>query len=78
MPLGPDRKLREPDIVVRPYPMRSSAEPKILFFDVETKQCAIVLHGRMVKAKAVLDAARRWMVPPFSPFRASSIRPSFC
>jgi hypothetical protein len=43
--LGPERKPRHTDIVARPYPMRSSAIPHLLFFDLATKHYAIILKG---------------------------------
>jgi Cellulase (glycosyl hydrolase family 5)/Glycoside hydrolase family 5 C-terminal domain len=52
--LNHKREFPERDIVARPYPIRSSAEPKLLFFDIETKHCAIVLHGQMEKAATVI------------------------
>jgi Cellulase (glycosyl hydrolase family 5) len=46
--LGPDRKPRNVDAVARPYPMRSSAEPTRIFFDIDSKYAAIVLKGKVV------------------------------
>jgi uncharacterized membrane protein HdeD (DUF308 family) len=46
--LGPNRKPRNIDVVARPYPMRSSAEPTFLFFDIESKYACIILRGKVV------------------------------
>lgn len=46
--LGPDRKPRNVDAVARPYPMRSSAEPALIFFDIDSKYAAIILKGKVV------------------------------
>jgi uncharacterized membrane protein HdeD (DUF308 family) len=46
--LGPDRKPRNVDAVARPYPMRSSAEPTLIFFDIDSKYASIVLKGKVV------------------------------
>ena len=46
--LGPDRKPRNVDAVARPYPMRSSAEPTLIFFDIDSKYAAIILNGKVV------------------------------
>lgn len=46
--LGPNRRPRNIDIVARPYPMRSSAEPTHLFFDVDSKYASITLKGKVV------------------------------
>ena len=39
------------DVVTRPYPMRSSAKPYALFFDVDSKYAAIILKGKVVSEK---------------------------
>lgn len=49
--LGPDRKPRNMDVVSRPYPMRSSAEPTELFFDIESKYAVIGLTGDVISDK---------------------------
>lgn len=49
--LGPERRPRNMDVVARPYPMRSSAKPYALFFDVDSKYAAIVLKGKVVSEK---------------------------
>ena len=46
--LGPNRKPRNIDVVARPYPMRSSAEPSLLFFDVDSKYASIILKGPVI------------------------------
>jgi uncharacterized membrane protein HdeD (DUF308 family) len=46
--LGPDRKPRNVDAVARPYPMRSSAEPTLVFFDIDSKYASIILKGKVV------------------------------
>jgi len=45
--LGPERKPRNVDAVARPYPMRSSAEPILIFFDIDSKYASIVLKGKV-------------------------------
>jgi hypothetical protein len=36
-------------VMARPYPLRSSAEPTLLFFDIESKYAAIILSGNVIK-----------------------------
>ena len=52
--LGPNRKPRHIDIVARPYPQYSSAEPHLLFFDLNSKYCVIVLKGPVVEAPTII------------------------
>ncbi|HEY7572584.1 MAG TPA: cellulase family glycosylhydrolase [Nitrososphaeraceae archaeon] len=52
--LGPERKPRHIDIVARPYPQYSSAEPHLLFFDLKSKYCVIVLEGLAVEAPTII------------------------
>jgi uncharacterized membrane protein HdeD (DUF308 family) len=52
--LGPNRTPRNLDAVARPYPMRSSAEPVLLFFDIESKYATIILKGKVVEAPTVI------------------------
>jgi uncharacterized membrane protein HdeD (DUF308 family) len=52
--LGPNRTPRNLDAVARPFPMRSSAEPVVLFFDIESKYATIVLKGKVVEAPTVI------------------------
>jgi len=52
--LGPGRRPRNPDVVARPYPMRSSAKPTLLFFDLASKYATVVLEGKVVDAPTIL------------------------
>ena len=52
--LGPHHEFRQRDVVVRPYPMRSSAEPTLLLFDIGTKHCVIALQGSTVSAATII------------------------
>lgn len=52
--LGPERKPRHLDIAARPYPQYSSAEPQLLFFDLKSKYCVIVLKGLAVEAPTLI------------------------
>jgi hypothetical protein len=52
--LGPDRKPRHIDIEARPYPQYSSAEPDLLFFDLKSKYCVIILKGLAVEAPTLI------------------------
>ena len=52
--LGPNRTPRNLDVVARPYPMRGSAEPVLLFFDIESKYATIILKGKVVEAPTVI------------------------
>jgi uncharacterized membrane protein HdeD (DUF308 family) len=52
--LGPNRVPRNLDVVARPYPMRSSAEPVLMFFDIESKYATIILKGKVVEAPTVI------------------------
>jgi hypothetical protein len=52
--LGPDRIPRHTDIAARPYPLYSSAEPELLFFNLRSKYCAIILKGSVVDAPTVI------------------------
>jgi hypothetical protein len=52
--LGPDRSGRNLDVVARPYPMRSSAEPILLYFDLESKFATFVMKGAIVEAPSVI------------------------
>jgi Cellulase (glycosyl hydrolase family 5)/Glycoside hydrolase family 5 C-terminal domain len=47
--LGPKRVPRNIEVMARPYPLRSSAEPTLLFFDIESKSAAIILNGNVIK-----------------------------
>lgn len=46
--LGPDWNVRHAAVFARPYPMRSTAEPELLWFDPETERFALVLKGETV------------------------------
>ena len=52
--LGPKRIPSHIDITARPYPKYSSAEPYLLFFDLKSKYCIIVLKGPVVEAATVI------------------------
>ena len=52
--LGPNRTPRNLDVVARPYPMCRSAEPVLLFFDIESKYATIILKGKVVEAPTVI------------------------
>lgn len=52
--LGSNRKLRNEDIVARPYPMRSSAEPSQLKFDLKTKHGIMIFKGLPVEAPTII------------------------
>lgn len=47
--LGPNRVPRNIEVMARPYPLRSSAEPTLLFFDIESKYAALILNGDVIK-----------------------------
>ena len=44
--LGPGRQPRHVDIISRPYPMRSSAQPRTAFFDLGSKYFALIRGSR--------------------------------
>jgi uncharacterized membrane protein HdeD (DUF308 family) len=52
--LGPNRTPRNLEVVTRPYPMRSSAEPVLLFFDIKSKYATIILKGKVVEVPTVI------------------------
>jgi hypothetical protein len=52
--LGPNRNPRNIDIVARPYPMKSSAMPKKLFFDLPSKFAVIILEGNVIEVPTVI------------------------
>jgi hypothetical protein len=52
--LGPNRKPRNIDVVARPYPMRSSAEPSVIFFDINSKHASIMLKGKVCEAPTII------------------------
>lgn len=47
--LGPARTPRNIEVIARPYPLRSSAEPTLLSFDINSKNAAIVLSGEIIR-----------------------------
>jgi hypothetical protein len=57
--LGPNRVPRHLDIVARPYPLRSSAEPGVLAFDIENKHFVVVLRGRPVDSTTIVFIPKR-------------------
>ncbi|MGZ5546852.1 MAG: cellulase family glycosylhydrolase [Nitrososphaeraceae archaeon] len=52
--LGPERVPRNIDVVARPYPMISSAEPSFLSFDIDSKYAIIILDGTVVDAPTII------------------------
>jgi hypothetical protein len=52
--LGPNRRPRNLDVVARPYPLRSSAQPALLFFDSASKVASVVLKGNVVNAPTII------------------------
>ena len=52
--LGPERVPRNIDVVARPYPMISSAEPSFLSFDIDSKYAVIILDGTVVDAPTII------------------------
>ena len=52
--LGPERKPRNIDVIARPYPMRSSAKPNLIFFDIDTKYACIILEGEVISKEPTI------------------------
>ena len=52
--LGPNRLPRNIDVVARPYPMLSSAEPSFLSFDIDSKYAIIILEGVVVESPTII------------------------
>ena len=52
--LGPNKMPRHIDVIARPYPMLSSAEPSFLSFDVDSKYAIIILDGKVVEAPTII------------------------
>lgn len=50
--------VRDADIIARPYPMRSSAKPELLYFDLKSKHAAIILSGKPVAAPTIVYVPR--------------------
>lgn len=72
--LGPERSPRNMDVVARPYPMRSSAKPYTLFFDVDSKYAAIVLEGKVISEKptAIFIPFKTHYFPEFTVWATTS------
>ncbi len=52
--LGPGRRPSNPDVIARPYPLRSSARPILLFFDIESTYVALLLEGSVVDVPTIM------------------------
>jgi Cellulase (glycosyl hydrolase family 5) len=52
--LGSNRLPRNIDVVARPYPMLSSAEPSLLSFDIDSKYAIIILDGVVVESPTII------------------------
>jgi hypothetical protein len=52
--LGPGRRPRNADVIARPYPLRSSARPILLFFDIESTYATLLLEGNVVDAPTIM------------------------
>jgi hypothetical protein len=52
--VGPNKALRNMDMVIRPYPMRSSAEPSVIFFDTYSKYASVMLKGKVCEATTII------------------------
>lgn len=52
--LGSNRLPRNIDVVARPYPMLSSAEPSLLSFDIDSKYAIIILDGIVVESPTII------------------------
>lgn len=52
--LGPSKKPRNIDAIARPYPMKSSAEPSLIFFDLDSKYCSIILKGKVLSEEPTI------------------------
>jgi Cellulase (glycosyl hydrolase family 5)/Glycoside hydrolase family 5 C-terminal domain len=52
--LGSNRAPRNFDIVARPYPICSSAKPKVLNFDLKSKYATIMLEGQVQKDRPTI------------------------
>jgi hypothetical protein len=52
--LGPGRRPRNIDVMARPYPLRSSAKPILLFFDLKSSYATLILEGLAVDAPTIL------------------------
>jgi hypothetical protein len=52
--LGPGRRPRNADVIARPFPLRSSARPILLFFDIESTYATLLLEGSVVDAPTIM------------------------
>jgi hypothetical protein len=52
--LGPARTPRNIEVIARPYPLRSSAEPTLLSFDIDSKNAVIGLSGEIIRDSPTL------------------------
>ena len=52
--LGPGRRPRNIDVIARPYPLRSSARPTLLTFDLESRYFTLLLEGSVVDSPTIL------------------------
>jgi hypothetical protein len=52
--LGPGRRPRTTEVIARPYPLRSSARPVLLFFDIKSTYSTLLLEGSVVDAPTIL------------------------
>ncbi len=52
--LGPGRRPRNMDVIARPYPLRSSARPTFLSFDLESRYFTLILEGSVVESPTIL------------------------
>jgi hypothetical protein len=52
--LGPGRRPRNIDVIARPYPLRSSARPTLLSFDLESRYFTLLLEGSVVESPTIL------------------------
>ncbi len=70
--LGPNRTPRNLDIVARMYPLRSSAEPEFLCFDIGTGHGVLILAGIPVAAPTVIYVPAEMHYPNGFEVRATS------
>ena len=71
--LGPERITRNIDIVARPYPIRSSAKPSLLFFDLESKHFVVMLKGTVVDSPTIIYVPSGIHYPLGFEVRATSV-----
>jgi len=71
--LGPNRSQRNFDIVARPYPICSSAKPKLLFFDLKSKYATIMLEGQVQNdSPTIIYIPAKYHYPSFRLWATSS------